>query len=115
MRFFISIVPMLAALAAESAASFWDVAESAMRGGRRLAAAGIVVLLVVDLPPFIGWHERDRVGWNGWLTHVIRGIPAGVVVGAESEDSYLARAVPSYRAWRFIDASISPAGRILTF
>jgi len=115
MRFLIPLVPVLAALAAEGAGRLRDAAETTVAGSGRLAAAGLIVLLVFDMPPFIGWHEPDRVGWNGWLTHVIRGIPAGVVIGAESDESYLARVVPSYRAWRFIDANVPPASRILTF
>jgi len=75
----------------------------------------IVVLLVMNLPPAIEWHERDRVGWSGWLTHVVRGLPVAVVVGVEKEDAYLARVVPSYRAWRFIDTMLPRSSRVLSF
>ena len=49
------------------------------------------------------------------MTHVVRGLPAAVVVGAESEDAYLARQVPSYRAWQFINTRLAPDSRILAF
>ena len=75
----------------------------------------VVVLLLLNLPFFTVWHEPDRRGWDGWLTHVLRGLPVGVVAGAESEEAYLARRVPTYRAWQFIDGRLPPGSRILTF
>ena len=70
--------------------------------------------MIMNLPPAVEWHERDRVGWDHWLTHVMRGIPAAVVFGGESESDYLARTVPAYQAWRFMDSTL-PSARVLTF
>jgi hypothetical protein len=46
---------------------------------------------------------------------VLRELPVGVVAGTVSQDAYLARSVPSYRAWQYINASLPPATRVLTF
>lgn len=112
MRFLIPIVPLLATLGADGAARLSDRRASR---ARPLVIGAIVVLLIMDMPPAIEWHERDRHEWQGWLTHVVRGVPAAVVIGAEPEGDYLARLVPSYPAWQFIDATLPAAARVLTF
>jgi hypothetical protein len=103
MRF---VIPMLPVLAVAVAA-----------GARVIPWSGAVVvpLLLLNLPPFIEWHEADRRGWEGWLTHVVRRLPIRVVVGSESTNQYLARSVPSYSAWRYIDAKLPHDVRVLTF
>jgi hypothetical protein len=115
LRFLVPVVPFLAALAAHGAMRVGEAADATLRHGGAAAGAMIVVLLLMNLPPAIEWHERDRVGWSGWLTHVIRGLPFAVVVGVEKEDDYLARVVPSYRAWRFIDTMLPQSSRVLSF
>lgn len=111
MRFLVPIVPLVAMLGAEAASRLADGSRTL-----RFAVAGIVALLLaMDLPPAVEWHERDRRGWDGWLTHVMRGAPAAVVVGRESESEYLARMVPAYRAWTFVNARLPPDARVLTF
>jgi hypothetical protein len=115
MRFLIPLVPVLAALGAEGAARVERAAARAAPGAPALVVATLAVLLLFNLPPTSLWHERDRRGWDGWMTHIVRAMPAGVVLGAESREEYLARTVPSYRAWRFIDDTLPPPVRILTF
>jgi hypothetical protein len=103
MRFVIPMLPVLAA---------------ALAGGARVipwSGAIVVPLLLLNLPPFIEWHEADRRGSQGWLTHVVRRLPLRVVVGSESTDRYLARSVPSYAAWRYIDSKLPDDVRVLTF
>jgi hypothetical protein len=112
MRFLIPIVPLLATLGADGAAR---LSGTRARRARPVVIGAIIVLLIMNMPPAIEWHERDRHEWQGWLTHVVRGIPAAVVIGAEPEEHYLARLVPSYPAWQFIDATLPPAARVLTF
>ncbi|HUR33752.1 MAG TPA: hypothetical protein VM032_08140 [Vicinamibacterales bacterium] len=114
-RFLIPVVPLLAVLAAIGL-------QRIERSGRLLAnwlpasaRFGVLVVLTLGLPPFIALQERDRQGWNGWLTHVLRAAPLAVVTGAESEDAYLARNVPSYRAWQRIDAVTPASAVVLTF
>lgn len=104
MRFLVPIVPFLAVLGAE--------------GLRRLPSGAwplIALLLVWNLPPFTPWHEADRRGWSGWLTQTMRLVPLPVLAGAESRDAYLARKVPSYRAWQYIDAHATAGATVLTF
>jgi len=69
----------------------------------------------LTLPPFTLLQESDRAGWTGWLTHVIRAAPIGVVTGRDTARDYLAREVPSYPAWTFANAHLSGDTRVLTF
>ncbi|MDR7418872.1 MAG: glycosyltransferase family 39 protein [Armatimonadota bacterium] len=114
MRFLVPLVPALAVLAAQGYARA-DLALGHHRVARRAAMATIVGLLVLNLPPNLPLHERDRAGSQGWLTHVIRQVPLGVITGRESEDRYLRRAVPSYGAWRYINTHLPESSLVLTF
>jgi len=75
----------------------------------------MAVLVLLNLPPFLPLHEVDRVEWNGWLTHVIRNVPATVVSGRVSADRYLASTVLSYEAWQYVNAHLAEDARVLTF
>lgn len=101
------LIPMLPFLAIASA--------GALRNLPRASLWLVVALSVLNLPPFVEWHERDRVGWTGWLNHVMRGAPLAVVVGGEREFDYLARRVPSFRAWVYANRHLPPTARVLTF
>lgn len=115
LRFLLPIVPLLAVLGAHGMVRLREAADVTLRHGGAALTAITVLLLLMNLPPAINWHERDRVGWSGWLTHVLPGLPVAVVGGIEPEEAYLARVVPSYRAWRFIDTTLPPTSRILSF
>lgn len=115
MRFLLPIVPFLAVGAAAGVSVLTWHAGRVRSWLANAPRAAVTVLLVLNLPFFTEYQERDRRGWTGWITHVLRALPLGVVVGAESEDAYLARTVPTYRAWQFIDASTPPGSRVLTF
>lgn len=114
-RFLIPLVPVLAAFASAGVARLTDAATTAF-GVRpaRLVIVPVTVMLVFNLPPFTRFHERDRVGWEGWLNHVMRAAPTRVVLGAMPAEQYLEASVPSYAAWRFID-TLPESSRILTF
>jgi hypothetical protein len=114
MRFLVPIVPALALLAA---AAFEVLAQRAAQPGTRsptLLAASVLLLGLLNLPPFTPFHEADRQGWSGWLTHVLRVPPLRVVIGREAEASYLAREVASFRAWQWINANLPGDVRVLT-
>jgi hypothetical protein len=115
MRFLVPLVPLLAVLGAEGAHRVERTATQVGRPARAVALGVIAGLLLFNLPPTSGWHEPDRRGWDGWMTHIVRSLPLPVVLGAESRDEYLARTVPSYRAWQFIDTALPGDVRILTF
>jgi 4-amino-4-deoxy-L-arabinose transferase-like glycosyltransferase len=115
MRFLMPAVAPLALLAAASLHGLAGAAESYGLRARRVLVAGIFVVSLLNLPPFVRLHERDREGWSGWLTHVMRTTPAAVVLGRESEDSYLRRQVPSYGAWQAINARLPADARVLAF
>ncbi len=115
LRFLLPLVPVLAVLAAAGASSIGEAAIRFGGAGRRGVAGAVALLLACNLPPFIEWHERDRRGWTGWLTHVHRVLPLAVALGAESESDYLLRTVPTYRAWQRIDAVTPPDSVVLTF
>jgi hypothetical protein len=114
LRFLVPIVPALGLLAATSLAALERAAANLMRHGSGMLLALILILAVMNLPPFTRLHETDREGWNGFLTHVLRGSPIRVAVGRESEPSYLAREILSYKAWQWINAHVPADGRILT-
>jgi hypothetical protein len=73
----------------------------------------VLLLGLLNLPPFTPFHEADREGWSGWLTHVLRAPPLRVVIGREAEASYLAREVRSFRAWQWINAQLPGDVRVL--
>ncbi|MBX3001864.1 MAG: glycosyltransferase family 39 protein [Caldilineaceae bacterium] len=114
LRFLLPIVAFLAVLAAEGYRALAD-ATGAVQWRTRILGWGMAALIFLNLPPFLSLHENARVEWDGWLTHVIHEIPLGVVIGFESEESYLQRTVPSYRAWQFINAQLPVDAHILTF
>jgi 4-amino-4-deoxy-L-arabinose transferase-like glycosyltransferase len=113
-RFLVPVVPLLAALAAEAVARLVWFLRSASRW-RMIIASAVAALLLLNLPPFTSLHERDRISWDGWLTHVLHEVPLGVVVGRESQEAYLTRKVRSYGAWQFINAQLPKDAQILTF
>ncbi|HXW04345.1 MAG TPA: glycosyltransferase family 39 protein [Vicinamibacterales bacterium] len=115
LRFLIPLVPFLAALSAEGAGRLARAAAMLSKPAGLVVHAIVIALLLFNLPPATEWHEPDRVGDDGWMTHIVRGIPAGVVFGSESRDAYLRRMVPSYGAWRHIDAALAADARVLTF
>jgi hypothetical protein len=115
MRFLVPISPLLAVLAAEAYARLALPLRAVVINGEKLLYWSFALLLPLNLPPFTPLHEVDRVKWHGWLTHVIRKVPVAVVVGQESQEDYLTKAVPSYAAWRYINAHLPIDARILTF
>ena len=106
-RFLLPVLPFLSIL---TAAGF-----VALRGQMKGMDLAVAALLLLSLPPFIPFHEGDRRGWDGWLTHVLRRVPVEVVVGAESKDAYLTREVRSYGAWRFINTHVAADAGILSY
>ena len=106
-RFLLPVLPFLSLL---GAAGF-----VALGSRSRVMDWSVAALLLLSLPPFIPFHEGDRRGWDGWLTHVLRRMPVEVVVGAESKDSYLTRQVRSYGAWRFINTQLPTEAVILSY
>jgi hypothetical protein len=114
MRLLTPISPLLAVLAAESCSRLAE-AWPGWRAYGIVVYGGLAVLLLLNLPPFTSLHERDRVRYDGWLTHVVHQVPVGVVLGYESEADYLGRKVSSYNAWRYINAHLATDARVLVF
>lgn len=115
MRFLVPVVAPMALLAAAGLAAAADAAGEWHHRGRQLVTAAVFAVAVVNLPPFIRLHERDREGWTGFLTHVLRQPPVGVVSGRESEASYLRRELPAFGAWQAINSELPGDARVLTF
>jgi hypothetical protein len=114
LRFLVPVVPALALIAA---AAFHQLQLSAARLARHaptLLATAVLILGVLNLPPFMRFHEADRVGWDGWLTHVLRDTPVAVVAGRESPRAYLGREVLSFNAWQWMNAHLPADARVLT-
>lgn len=115
LRFLIPLVPVFAAFASAGIAHAGTLAARLHPTLARLVPVPVALVLFLNLPPFTAAHERDRDNGNGWLTHVMRAAPARVVLGAIPIEAYLRAMVPSYAAWSFIDGTLPPGSRILTF
>ncbi|MDQ3347162.1 MAG: glycosyltransferase family 39 protein [Acidobacteriota bacterium] len=115
LRFLMPIVPPLALLAAAGLKSISVRAVTCVPRGHTIATCGVLCLAVFNLPPFTSFHEADRRGWNGWLTHVLRESPVRVLAGRESEAAYLRREVPSFGAWEAVNAQLPARVRVLAF
>jgi 4-amino-4-deoxy-L-arabinose transferase-like glycosyltransferase len=116
LRFLIPLAPLLAVLAASGFGRLCAASRVALgRRGPILLSVGLFVLLFLNLPPFTFLHERDRVGWDGWLNHVLHGEEWAVVIGAESQDAYLRRQVRSYAVWHFADHNLDNNAYVLTW
>lgn len=114
-RFVVPLVPWLAILAADGARRLLAATAAVSPRAVLFGQAVMLALLGMNLPPFIEWHEADRRGWDGWLTHVMRGLPVGVVLGSESKERYLGRTVPAYNAWQYMNATLPADAKVLTF
>lgn len=115
LRFIIPLVPVFAAFSAAGLANLTHLARRIHPRAPVIVAVPLTIVLLLNLPPFTRLHERDRVQWKGWLSHVMRAVPARVVFGAISTERYLETSVPSYSAWRFINETLPHDSRILTF
>jgi hypothetical protein len=115
MRFVVAIVPLLAALGAEGAARLERAARSIAPQAPTVVRVLVLVVLTLNLPPTAEWHEPDRRGYTGWMTHILRDIPLAVVAGGEQRREYLRRKLPSYGAWEYINTALPEHSRILTF
>lgn len=111
-------VPVLSPLSVLAAVGFWRARSMAGALHRRLpvvVSALVLAVLVLSLPPFVRMHERDRQGWQGWQTHVLRETPLDAATGAEKRDAYLTRRLPTYAAIRRLNAVAGPRDRVVTF
>ncbi len=119
------VAPALPALAVVGAHGYarMTAALGAAAGRWRAAAASVAplalgALLLLQTPAFTRLHVRDATAedpWAGWLAHTLYQVPLRVVVGAESRDAYLARSVPTYRAWQWAARSLPPGARVLAW
>jgi 4-amino-4-deoxy-L-arabinose transferase-like glycosyltransferase len=82
---------------------------------RTAVHAALSLVLLACLPPWTIFHDGDRRGWDGWLTHVVREPPTAVVLGGMSAEAWLRARVRTYGAWRWIDVHAPEAARVLTF
>ena len=89
--------------------------EAARARGARGRAFTVGAVLLVSLPPWTVFHEGDRRGWNGWLTHAVHEPPTAVVLGGISDDAWLRAEVRTYGAWQWLNTHVPPGGRVLTF
>jgi hypothetical protein len=114
MRFLMPAVAPMALLAAAGLEAVAHAAGEWHRRGRQLVTTAVFAIAFLNLPPFIRLHERDRQGWAGSFTHVLRQPPIAVLSGRESEVSYLRRELPTFAAWRAINAEAPEGARVLT-
>jgi hypothetical protein len=106
----------------------WVPCAALLAGGTEIVLAGVPALaarmtvlvtlgavLLASLPPWTVFHEGDRHGWDGWLTHVVHEPPTAVVLGGISGDEWLHAQVRTYGAWQWLNTRARPGTRILTF
>lgn len=117
LRWLVPALPALAVLAALGAGRLAALLRVAFGGAARTAWLALLALLVaLNAPPFTWLHMRDHRGeWTGWLTHTLYGLPLAVVTGGEPRDAYLARNIPTYRAWQWANDSLPPDARVLVY
>ena len=113
MRFLVPVWPPCAAALAVGIRLVLDRLHA--RAGRTGLLAILVLILVASLPPWTVFHEGDRRGWDGWLTHAVHEPPTAVVLGGISADDYLRAQVRTYGAWQWINAHAHVGQRVLTF
>jgi hypothetical protein len=96
-RYYIPILPVVAVLAVGSVVDF-----SAITWLRRfnLVCLGVLLVAQVAVIPSLFWNIPERV-------------PLSLAFGAESRDSFLARALPMYRAVQFINGNRVPGKKVL--
>jgi 4-amino-4-deoxy-L-arabinose transferase-like glycosyltransferase len=97
LRFLLPVVPALAVVAAHGLEAACGLAAGLHPRARAVPAVVVVATLALSIPAFTAIHDRDG---ELTLTHVLRGAPADVVTGAESEADYLTRRLPAYAAAR---------------
>ena len=115
LRFLIPLCPALACLAAAGVRGGSDALARFIPRLWSLPSMIALILMVLNLPPFLNLHQRDRAGREGWLTSVMEEIPWEVVLGSEADDPYLARRIWSYGAWRFINVTLPNDALVLTW
>ena len=115
LRFIVPLWIFVAPLVALAAERLLDASRRTSPFAGSLMAIVLAAALVLNLPPFTPWHEGDRVGWTGWLTHVIRRVPIEVVTGGIGRDRYLRQEVRTFGAWSYLNERAPPGARVLTF
>lgn len=116
LRWLIPVVPLFGVLGAAAftrlAALVWLVAG---RWAVWTLSGGLAFLLLLNLPPFTPFHQRDLKGWDGWLNNTLHGLPLRVVFGLESADDFLAARINTYAGWQFVNQHTSADARFLTW
>ena len=92
-----------------------DTAHALRTPARPATHAALALVALLNLPPFTVLHERDRIGWSQWLTHVVHRVPVEVVLGGIDEGAWLRSQVRSYAAWEYLNARAPRDARVLTF
>jgi len=115
LRFLIPVAGALALLAADGWRRLIVESDAVRPVVRRTAGIALLVVAFLDLPPFSALQEADRFQYQGWLTHVMRTVPAAVVTGREPEAQYLARVLPSSSVWQYANAHLPVNAAVLTF
>ncbi|MGE5360064.1 MAG: ArnT family glycosyltransferase [Bacteroidales bacterium] len=109
------LLPLLPLLAVTWAAALSPPLHRFQPRTHRTAAALLALVLALNLPPLTALHEGDRVASTGWLTHVVREVPLGVVVGRTADGEYLRKHVPTYGAWQYAGSHLPSTAKVLEF
>lgn len=115
LRFLVPLASALSLVASDGWSRVTADDNQVPPSARRIANAALVAVACLNLPPFMALHEADRIGYSGWLTHVMRTAPVAVVTGKEPEGQYLARTIPSYAVWQYANTHLPADASVLTF
>jgi hypothetical protein len=110
------LVPAFA-LAAPFAGAGFDRAWTLLRGVGRPAAAAFTaavgLLLVLALPPFLGWWDRERDHGRP-IAVAIDHTPVPFLLGAQSRTAYIDRYVAIHESDRILAKLAHPGDRVLS-
>jgi hypothetical protein len=110
------LVPAFALAAPFAGAGFDRALALTRRAGRPAAAAltaGVAVLLVLMLPPFLGWWDRER-DQDRYVAVAIDHLPLPFLLGGQTRTAYVDRYVAIHESDRVLARLARPGDRALS-
>ncbi|WP_445150282.1 ArnT family glycosyltransferase [Baekduia sp. Peel2402] len=110
------LVPAFALAAPLAGAGFESALTLARRAGRPAATAltaAVALLLVLMLPPFLGWWDRER-DQGHYLAVAIDHLPLPFLLGGQTRSEYLDRYIPIHGSDRVLAKVARPGDRVLS-
>jgi hypothetical protein len=106
-RYMLPLIPLLAILAGANA----DLLLRALQAHRTLLRSALMALIVVF---WLGYFTAGRFVYIIWNWNLPERVPLSLVLGNETSEQFLSRAVAVYDALQFLDRQGSPHDRVLS-